>query len=90
VSSGELVFVGAAFGVAAETAASGEPVDLWTEGIFTLPKAAEVIAAGTAVYWNATAKNVTTTAGSNTKIGVATVAASADDGTVAVRLNGAF
>jgi predicted RecA/RadA family phage recombinase len=90
VTSGDLVFVGAAFGVAAETAASGDLVDLWTEGVFTLPKAADVIAVGALVYWNAGTKLVTTTVGSNAKIGVATIAAGASDGTVAVRLNGSF
>jgi predicted RecA/RadA family phage recombinase len=91
VTSGQLVFVGSTFGVAAETAATGVLVDIWTEGVFSLPKVSgDAITPGELVYWNATAGAVTVTATGNTKIGVATIAAAADAGTATVRLSGAF
>ena len=89
VTSGSGVLVGTIFGVTADGALSGEDVDLVTEGVFTLPKvSAQAITVGAKVYWDDTAKLVTTTATSNTLIGAAVAAAANPSGTVAVRLNG--
>jgi predicted RecA/RadA family phage recombinase len=90
VLSGTGVIIGNLFGVANGDAQTGKPVVLSTVGVFDLPKTtANDIAVGAALYWNDTAKEVTTTASGNTKIGVAIVTKSGA-GTVATRLNGAF
>lgn len=91
VSSGEGALVGAIFGVASVDALSGADVALVTEGVFTLPKEeTDVIGVGDAVYWDDAAKNVTTTATDNTKIGAAVSAAGNPSSSVIVRLNGSF
>jgi predicted RecA/RadA family phage recombinase len=88
--SGAGVIIGNLFGVANGDAQTGKPVVLSTVGVFDLPKTtANDITVGAALYWNDTAKEVTTTASGNTKIGVA-IAAKSGAGTVATRLNGAF
>lgn len=90
VLSGAGVAVGNLFGVANGDAQTGKPVVLSTVGVFDLPKTtANDITVGAALYWNDTAKEVTTTASGNTKIGVA-IAAKSGAGTVATRLNGTF
>ena len=90
VLSGAGVIIGNLFGVANGDAQTGNPVVLSTVGVFDLPKTtANDITVGAALYWNDTAKEVSTTASGNTKIGVA-VAAKSGAGTVATRLNGAF
>ena len=88
--SGAGVQIGAIFGVANGDAATGQPVVLSTVGVFDLPKTtANDVTAGAALFWNDTAKEVTTTASGNTRIGVA-IAAKSGAGTVATRLNGSF
>lgn len=88
--SGAGVLVDKLFGVANGDAATGTPVVLSTVGVFDLRKTtANDITVGAALYWNDTAKEVTTTASGNTKVGVA-IAAKSGAGTVATRLNGAF
>ena len=85
--------VGATFGVIRHSAVSGQRYILDLEGVFALPKAATITPApGALLYWDNAASNVTTTVGSNTKIGVhaGPVASLAGDATVPVRLNGAF
>ncbi|WP_132997096.1 DUF2190 family protein [Sulfitobacter sp. TCYB15] len=90
VLSGAGVIIGNLFGVANGDAQTGKPVVLSTVGVFDLPKTtANDITVGAALYWNDTAKEVTTTASGNTKIGVA-IAAKSGAGTVATRLNGTF
>jgi len=87
VVSGQYVTVGAIRGVAAYDAASGEPVEVTTEGVFSLPKAtAEDIAAGDVVYWNGTACTKTAGTGSKPLVGVAVKAAGNGVTTVAVKL----
>lgn len=91
VLSGSVVLVGSIVGVAAESALSGEELDLVTRGVFTLPKvAALAIAIGDKVYWDSTAQLVTKTASGNTLLGVAVSPAANPSGDVAVRLNGSF
>ena len=87
VTSGQYVTVGAIRGVAAYDAASGEPVEVATEGVFSLPKAtAEDIAAGDVVYWNGTACTKTPGTGSKPLVGVAVKAAGSGVATVDVKL----
>jgi predicted RecA/RadA family phage recombinase len=91
VASGGGVKTGLIFGVAAGDALSGVDVDLVTMGILGLPKVStDVFTIGAAVYWDNTAKLVTTTTSGNTKIGVAVTAAPNPSGSVNVRLNGTF
>ena len=72
-----------------QTVAAGEMVDVDVVGVFALPKvAANNIALGAPVHWDATAGLVTTTAAGKTKLGVATEPAPAQSGTVRVRLSG--
>ena len=89
VTSGDGLLVGALFGVATATAAISTNVEMITVGVVDLPKAAVSITQGAKVYWDNTAKNVTTTVASNTLIGCAIVAAAVGDASVRVRLNGA-
>ena len=93
VASGGGVKIGSIFGVAAGDAASGATVDVVTFGVVELAKAAtDVAAVGDALFWDDTAKLVTTDddEGGNAKIGVAVVAAANPSGTARVRLNGVF
>jgi len=90
VTSGQYVVVGAIRGVAAYDAASGEPVELATEGVFMLPKvAAEDIAVGDLLYWNGTACTKTPGTGSKPLVGVAVKPAAAATGIVTVKLGAA-
>lgn len=89
VSSGMPVFAGQIKGIAAGSALAGQSVDVLCHGVFALPKvAADDMALGTAIYWNATSGLATITAGGNTKLGVAVEAAGISAGTVRVRLSG--
>ena len=87
VTSGQYVVVGAIRGVAAFDAAQGEPVELATEGVFTLPKvAADNIAAGDLLYWNGTACTKVPGSGSRPLVGVAIKPAGNGVATVNVKL----
>lgn len=91
VTSGGFLKSGLIVGVASGDALSGADVDVVTVGVFDLPKVStDVFAVGAAVYWDNTAKLMTSTTSGNTKIGVAVVAAANPSGTVTVRLNGTF
>lgn len=90
VASGAGVLIGVMFGVACYDAILNDSLELKVEGVFELPKAAGAIGQGAKVYWDDTAKNVTTTALGNTLIGVATVAALNGDTSAYIRLNGSF
>ena len=89
VTSGQGLLVGNLFGVAATTAAEGESIEIATVGVFELPKlVSAVIAAGTRVAWDDTAKQVVLPATGMVPIGVATGAAGNGLMTVRVRLDG--
>lgn len=91
LTSGRGVVVGTIFGVATNDAANGAQVEVATEGVYDLTKvAAQAWTQGAAVYWDNTAKNVTTTSAGNTKIGVAVQAQLAADVIGRVRLNASF
>jgi predicted RecA/RadA family phage recombinase len=77
------------FGVpVADNATVGDSFSLRVRGVFSdMPKAAGATwAEGDAVYWDNTAKNLTKTATSNTRVGTAVVAALSADtvGTVKI------
>ncbi len=88
VNSGDGMLVGALFGVAVATAAISTNVEMVTEGVVDLPKAAVAITQGAKVYWITATSNVTTASAGNTLIGCAIVAAAVGDATARVRLNG--
>jgi predicted RecA/RadA family phage recombinase len=88
LASGAPVLVGKLFGVAAFTAAAGAPVEIATIGVFDLPKTSgQTFNVGDQAYWDATGNLVTSTATSNSWIGVVTKGALGGDATVRVRLN---
>lgn len=91
VEAGDGLQVGQIFGVAAETALSGDDVDIDTKGAYELDKApSQAWGLGALVYWDDTNKYCTTTASGNLLIGAATavVAGGAGDTLGSVRLNG--
>jgi len=90
VTSGGFAMIGAVFGIALTSAAAGAQFTLAVGGVWTLPKGSGAITAGAAVYWDAAAKAVTTTVGSNQKIGVAEQAALTADTALPIRLNDNF
>ncbi len=91
VASGAPFKVGALVAVAVTAAAaSGAAVEGMTEGVFQLPKvSAQAWAVGDKIYWDDTAKLMTTTAADNTLVGAATVAATNPSTTGTVYLDGA-
>ena len=91
LTSGRGVLVGSIFAVAGSDAANGATFEGQVTGVFDLPKvSAQAWTQGALIYWDNAAKNCTTTASGNTKIGVATAAAANPSATGRVRLNGAF
>ncbi|TKV73302.1 DUF2190 family protein [Bradyrhizobium elkanii] len=96
VLSGDPVLIGAIFGVAAFSAAAGADVEIATEGVFTLPKAAGAgWSVGDPIYFDVTAKNLTGTSANNLCVGTAAAVAAAGDtagnvkiGDLGVRLDG--
>lgn len=87
VASGDVVIVGEIHGVAAGDAAEGDPCDVVTVGVFTLPKvAANAFGIGDKVYWDGTNKLATSTASGNTRLGTAVEVAATTTATVAVKL----
>ncbi|PZF78112.1 hypothetical protein DK847_06740 [Aestuariivirga litoralis] len=93
VTSGSGVLVGAIFGIAMHDAASGDPVETATSGVYDLNKiGSQAWAPGDKVYWDNTNKRVTKIATDNTLIGVSlsVVGSGTDETTGRVRLNGSF
>ncbi len=90
VRSGDPILVGGFFGVANYDAEQTLPVEITLGGVWQLPKAATVtFAVGAAVYFDATAGNVTSVSTRGNKlIGAATQCAVASDAVAIVRLNG--
>lgn len=90
VVSGAGAKVGVLFGVAAFTALSGVDVVISTEGVWSLAKvSAQAWTVGAALYWDDSAKLVTTaTTTGNLHIGCAAAAAANPSATGLVRLNG--
>lgn len=69
VIGGNAYILGAAFGVAASTASEGDPFAFAVEGVVSLPIPTAAVAQFAKVYWDDTAKTLTTTVGSNQKVG---------------------
>jgi len=91
VVSGAGVLVGSMFGIATHDALTGEDVEINTAGVVAInKKSAQAWTVGAKVYWDGTAKEVTTTSTSNTLIGVAAAVAANPSANGEVRLNGSF
>lgn len=76
LASGDGFMVGSIFAIALAAATVGKPVEARRVGVWDLTKAAGAAwTPGQKLYWDNTAFNVTTTAGSNALIGAATQAA---------------
>lgn len=91
ITAGQGLLIGDLFGVVLADAASGAPAVIQTEGVFTLRKATGTINAGVRVFWDDTARRVTTTAASNRCIGWhvgLTANAGADNTEILVKLGG--
>ncbi|MBD2842243.1 DUF2190 family protein [Erythrobacter rubeus] len=93
VESGDLVFVGSIFGIAAINANVGDPLVLTLGGVFDLPKvAAEALSTGDPVYFDSGDSLVTGSdgGGANALIGVAVKDAANPSASAIVRLNDTF
>lgn len=89
IASGEGMIIGNIFGVAAYSAAVGDPVELATTGVYQLPKAtAAVLTVGARVAWDNTAKNINVPGTGRFPVGIATEAAGNGTTSVTVRLDG--
>lgn len=89
VVSGAGALVGQLFGVAAKDTLSGVSGEFETQGVFDIKAAsADTPAVGALVYWDNTAKQITTTSAANSKVGVAVKAKVGGELTCRVRLNG--
>lgn len=92
-NAGDVVVVGKFAGVSLNTVLTGEAMPVQLDGVWTLPKvsgASTSFAANVLIYWNAGGGGVTTSATSNTLLGVVTEAKANADTSVKVRLNGVF
>lgn len=90
VASGAGVLVGSLFGIATNTALSGADVEIKRTGVFEHAKnSAEAWTVGAKVYWDDTNKVLTTTATSNTLVGVAAAVAANPSALGTVLLDGA-
>ena len=87
VAAGDVVIIGEIVGIAKLDIPANELGAIAVTGVFDMVKASGEITAGATVYWDASAKNVTTTASENTAIGKAVAAAESADVTVRVLLN---
>ena len=89
VTSGQGVLVGTLFGVAANDAANGAPVEIKREGVFAISAVtADVAAQGAKIYWDNAARKLTTTVGSNTLVGCVVSAKVGTDTTAHALLDG--
>lgn len=89
ITSGDGLIVGNIFGVAAYSAAEGDPLELATTGVYKLPKATgAVLTVGARVAWDNTAKNINVPGAGRFPVGVATEASGNGVTGVAVRLDG--
>lgn len=88
IDAGEGYLVGTLFGVAQHDVAVGASGEFATTGVFDLAKvSAQAWTVGQAIYWDASARNCTTSSSSNTLIGKAVAVAANPSSTGRVRLN---
>jgi predicted RecA/RadA family phage recombinase len=90
VAAGDVVIIGDLAGIAKLDIKAGTLGALALVGVFDIPKVtgdSTAIAAGTIVFWNATDKVVTTTAGDNKYLGKTIIASTDDDAHARVIIN---
>jgi len=91
LTSGQAAKIGVVFGVASGDAAMGTAVELKRKGVFDLAAVtADTGSAGAKVYWDDSARRITTTAGSNTLVGCLSESKSGLSTTARVMLDGAI
>lgn len=89
LSSGQGVLIGNLFGVATKAASVGSGLELATQGVFTLPKAANIaLDACARVSWDAANNQIVAPAAGMAPVGVAILAAANGTTSVRVRLDG--
>ena len=89
LDAGDGALIGSIFGVASSDAENGAEVELATAGVFTLPKVStDAITVGAPLFWDNTAKLITTddASAANPRVGVAVTAAGNPSASVNVRL----
>lgn len=86
ITSGDVVVAGSLVGVAQISGVSGDVIPVKLCGVYELAKATGALTQGAQVYWDNSAKKVTTTASGNTLMGYAWRAAASGDATAQVRL----
>jgi predicted RecA/RadA family phage recombinase len=91
LTPGQGLQVGAIFGVASSTAASGAEVEAALTGVFEITALnTDTGSVGALMYWDNTNRRLTTTASTHVKVGVLTVAKTNGQTTATVRLSAAF
>ena len=89
LEAGQVVPIGTRIGVAAEAIPAGQPGHIHVVGVFAMTKAnTEEIKLGAAVYYDAAAEAITTTADGNTPAGYAAADAATTATSVLVKLLG--
>ena len=76
------------FGIACSDSATGTVSVFRTTGVFDVKKASVAITVGAKIFWDDSARVLTTAAAGNVYVGAAVQAAVAADATVRVRLSG--
>ena len=86
---GDVVVAGNLVGVATVSGLAGETIGLKIEDVWEIKaKDADAVNVGDLLYWDATNRELTTTATNNTKAGIAISAKAANSaGTVLIKLN---
>jgi len=88
IASGDVILIGKRIGVAVTDIALGDTGALAVEGVFDLPKVTtQAPAQGVLLYWDDTAKLITTIATANTLSGYAAAPAVNGDLTVQININ---
>ncbi|MGE0650265.1 MAG: DUF2190 family protein [Alphaproteobacteria bacterium] len=90
VASGDGVLIGTLFGVAQHDADEGADLELLTEGVVELPKAAPLaIGVGDRLFWDGPNGQLNKTATAQVCVGIAVLAAADADTVVRVKLGAA-
>lgn len=86
LSFGDVVDLSTRIGVAGADIARDTVGPVQVTGVYRIPKASGAVTVGQALYWAKSAKNLTTTADSNTPAGWAVAPAGSEDPDVLVKI----
>ena len=86
LSFGDVVDLSTRIGVAGADIAKDAAGPVQVTGVYRIPKASGAVTVGQALYWAKSAKNLTTTADSNTPAGWAVAPAASEDPDVLVKI----